>query len=158
MTPSDSRQQILPPLPISPLPQGEILMTSIIKEVAVEAPAEAVWDAVADFGAVHRRFAPGFVTDVELIPGARMVTFGDGSVVKELFLGCDHARRRLAYSVQSERLAHHSAAFQVLDDGPGRSRLIWTADVLPDEMAAYIAGRMDEGLKVAKEVLGRVPA
>jgi carbon monoxide dehydrogenase subunit G len=133
-------------------------MASIIKEIVIDAPAEAVWNAVADFGAVHRRFAPGFVTDVQLIPGARMVTFGDGAVVKELFLGSDPARRRLAYSVQSERFAHHSASFQVVDDGPGRSRLIWTADVLPDEMAPYIAGRMDEGLKVAKDVLGRVPA
>jgi carbon monoxide dehydrogenase subunit G len=133
-------------------------MASIIKEIAIDAPADAVWDAVSDFGAVHRRFAPGFVTNVELIPGARMVTFGDGSVVKELFLGCDEQRRRLAYSVQSERLAHHSASFQVLDDGPGRSRLVWTADVLPEEMAIYIAGRMDEGLSVAKDVLGRVPA
>lgn len=133
-------------------------MASIIKEIAIEAPSDAVWDAVADFGAVHRRFAPGFVTDVELVPGARIVTFGDGTVVKELFLGCDDARRRLAYSVQSDRLAHHSAAFQVLDDGPGRSRLVWIADVLPDEMASYIAGRMDEGLKAAGGVLGRVPA
>ena len=133
-------------------------MASIIKEIVVDAPAEAVWDAVADFGAVHRRFAPGFVTNVELVPGARMVTFGDGSVVKELFLGVDAQRRRLAYSVQSERLAHHSASFQVLEDGPGRSRLVWTADVLPDEMAPYIAGRMEEGLAVAGKTLGGVPA
>jgi carbon monoxide dehydrogenase subunit G len=133
-------------------------MASIIKEITIDAPAAAVWDAVSDFGAVHRRFAPGFVTNVELIPGARMVTFGDGTVAKELFLGSDQEKRRLAYSVQSERLAHHSASFQVLDDGPGRSRLVWIADVLPEEMATYIAGRMDEGLKVAKDVLGRVPA
>jgi carbon monoxide dehydrogenase subunit G len=133
-------------------------MASIIKDIMIDAPADAVWDAVADFGAVHRRFAPGFVTDVELVPGARMVTFGDGTVVRELFLGVDHAHRRLAYSARSERLAHHSASFQVQEEGPGRSRLVWIADVLPDEIAAYIAGRMDEGLKAAKDVLGRVPA
>lgn len=133
-------------------------MASIIKEVLVDAPPEAVWDAVSDFGAVHRRFAPGFVTDVRLEAGARVVTFGDGTVARELFLGSDPAHRRLAYSVQSERLAHHSAAFQVLEAGGGRSRLVWTADVLPDEMAPYIAGRMEAGLAVAGPVLGRVPA
>jgi uncharacterized protein YndB with AHSA1/START domain len=133
-------------------------MATILKEVVIDAPAAAVWDAVADFGAVHRRFAPGFVTNVELVPGGRMVTFGDGMVVKELFLGCDADHRRLAYSAQSERLAHHSASFQVLDEAGGRSRLVWTADVLPDEIAPFIAGRMDEGLKTAKDVLGRVPA
>jgi len=133
-------------------------MASIIKQIQIDAPADAVWDAVADFGAVHRRFAPGFVTDVVLIEGARMVTFGDGTVAKELFLGADPAARRLAYSIDSERLAHHSASFQVDEDGPGRSRLTWTADVLPDAFAGYLAERMDAGLAVAKETLGRVPA
>ena len=133
-------------------------MASIVKEILVDAPAEAVWDAVADFGAVHRRFAPGFVTDVELIPGARMVTFGDGTVAKELFLGCDHQHRRLAYSIQSERLEHHSASFTVAEAGGGQSRLTWIADVLPDAIGPYLAERMDAGLAVAKETLGRVPA
>lgn len=133
-------------------------MTTIIRLAGIDAPADAVWDAVADFGAVHRRFAPGFVAHVELVPGARMVTFGDGQVVKELFLGVDPVSRRLAYSVQSPQLSHHSASFQVLDEGGGRSRLVWIADVLPDEMAPYIADRMDEGLEVATATLGRVPA
>ena len=133
-------------------------MASIIKEITIDAPVEAVWDAVADFGAVHRRFAPGFVTNVELIPGARMVTFGDGTVAKELFLGVDNDRRRLAYSIDNERLAHHSASFQVLDEGAGKSRLIWTVDVLPDAMGDYLSERMDAGLVSAKATLGRVPA
>lgn len=133
-------------------------MATIIKTIEIDAPADAVWDAVADFGAVHRRFAPGFVTNVELIEGARMVTFGDGMVVKELFLGRNDDHRRLAYSVQTERFAHHSASFQVQDAGAGRSRLTWTADVLPDAVADYLADRMEAGLKVAKETLGRVPA
>ena len=133
-------------------------MTTIIKQIQIDAPAEAVWDAVADFGAVHLRFAPGFVTNVELVEGGRIVTFGDGTVAKELFLGCDHDARRLAYAIVSERLAHHSASFQVSDDGPGRSRLTWTADVLPDSFGGYLAERMEAGLEAAKDVLGRVPA
>lgn len=133
-------------------------MASIIKDILIDAPADAVWDAVADFGAVHTRFAPGFVTNVELIPGARMVTFGDGMVAKELFLGSDHENRRLAYAIDSERLAHHSASFQVIDAGPGKSRLVWTADVLPDAMGPYLSERMDAGLEIAGKTLGRVPA
>jgi carbon monoxide dehydrogenase subunit G len=133
-------------------------MVSITKSVEIDAPAGAVWDAVSDFGAVHRRFAPGFVTNVELIPGARMVTFGNGLVVKELFLGRDDTRRRLAYSV-AERFQHHSASFQVDDLGGGRSRLTWTADVLPDDVAAStVSPMMEQGLQIARGVLGRVPA
>jgi hypothetical protein len=133
-------------------------MATIIKTVEIDAPVDAVWDAVSDFGAVHKRFAPGFVTHVELIPGARMVTFGNGLTVKELFLGQDDARRRLAYSV-AERFAHHSASFQVDELPGGRSRLTWTADVLPDDVAASTVGpMMEQGIQIAKGVLGRVPA
>lgn len=132
-------------------------MASIIRQIEIDAPVEAVWDAVADFGAVHKRFAPGFVTNVELIEGARIVTFADGMVVKELFLGRDDAARRLAYSVRTERFAHHSASFQVIEDG-GATRLIWTADVLPDEVGPYLAERMEAGLEAALGVVGRVPA
>ena len=133
-------------------------MATIIRTIDIDAPADEVWDAVSDFGAVHQRFAPGFVTNVELIPGARMVTFANGLTVKELFLGKDDARRRLAYSV-AERFAHHSASFQVDDLGAGRSRLTWIADVLPDDVAAAtVAPMMEQGLQVAKGVLGRVPA
>ena len=133
-------------------------MATIIKTVEIDAPADAVWDAVADFGAVHTRFAPGFVTNVELIEGARMVTFGNGMVAKELFVGCDHDSRRLAYSVRTERFTHHSASFQVTDLGGGRSRLTWIADLLPDEIAPTVSGMMEAGIAVAKETLGRVPA
>ena len=133
-------------------------MTSILKHIDIDAPADAVWDAVSDFGAVHRRFAPGFVTNVELIPGARMVTFANGMVVKEVFLGRDDQARRLAYSVRTERFEHHSASFTVSDLGDGRSRLDWIADVLPDAVAPTVAGMMEDGLKVAQGVLGRVPA
>jgi hypothetical protein len=133
-------------------------MASILKHIEIDAPADAVWDAVADFGAVHRRFAPGFVTDVTLEPGARIVTFGNGMVARELFLGVDHTARRLAYSVRTERFEHHSASFTVSDLGGGRSRLDWHADVLPDAIAPTVSGMMDEGLKVAQQTLGRVPA
>jgi len=133
-------------------------MASILKSVEIDAPADAVWDAVADFGAVHRRFAPGFVTHVELVPGARMVTFGNGLVVKELFLGRDEQVRRLAYSVRAEGFEHHSASFTVTDLGAGRCRLDWAADVLPDSIAPTVAGMMGEGIEVARGILGRVPA
>lgn len=133
-------------------------MATIIKTIEIDAPVEPVWDAVSDFGGVHTRFAPGFVMHTELLPGARMVTFASGQTAREEFLGIDHEARRLAYSVRTERFAHHNASFRVEDLGAGRSRLTWTADVLPDEVAPFVAGMMDQGLAVAKATLGRVPA
>ena len=133
-------------------------MATICKTTEIDADADAVWDVVADFGAVHRRFAPGFVTDVTLEPGARVVTFAGGQVLRELFLSSDPATMRLAYSVQSDLMSHHSASFQVFDLGGGRSRLTWTADLLPEAAAPMVDGMMTEGMRIAAETLSRTPA
>jgi carbon monoxide dehydrogenase subunit G len=136
----------------------ETSTASIVQQIEIDAPAEDVWDAVADFGAVHRRFAPGFVVDTKLEPSARIVTFANGLVAREHFVSRDDDARRLVYSVRTERFDHHNGAFQVADLGGGRCRLTWTADLLPDAMAPTVAGMMEQGLKVAQGVLGRVPA
>src|SRR3989442_12037551 len=63
-------------------------MASIHREIAIEARPEAVWEALRDVGAIHQRLAPGFVTDVHLEEGARVVTFGNGMVARELDCRC----------------------------------------------------------------------
>jgi carbon monoxide dehydrogenase subunit G len=130
-------------------------MASIHKEVSLAAGAEAVWDVVRDVGAVHTRFAPGFVTDVVMEEGARMVTFANGLVAREVIVDVDERGRRLAYSVRGERLSHHNASFQVFAEGAG-SRLVWIADVLPDAAAVNVAAMMDEGMEAASATLGRL--
>jgi hypothetical protein len=130
----------------------EIVMASIHRELPLAARAEAVWDVVRDIGAVHTRFAPGFVVDVKMEEGARLVTFGNGMVAREVIVDVDDETLRLAYSVRSERLAHHNASFQVFAEGAG-SRLVWIADVLPDAAAATVGAMMDEGLKATSAAL-----
>jgi carbon monoxide dehydrogenase subunit G len=119
-------------------------MASITKEIPIDADPHHVWAAVRDFGAVHRRLAPGFVLDARLDDDARIVTFANGTVACELLVDCDDARRRLVYAVISERVKHYNASVQVLDDGDGRSRLIWIVDLLPNEIAPYIGGQMEQ--------------
>ena len=127
-------------------------MASIHKEISLSSSPAAVWDVVRDVGAVHTRFAPGFVVDVVMEDGARMVTFGNGLTALEVIIDIGEANRRLAYSVRSERLTHHNASFQVLPDGPG-SRLVWIADVLPDAAAVNIGAMMEDGMVAAKRAL-----
>jgi hypothetical protein len=129
-------------------------MASIYKDIPIDAPASAVWDAVQDFGAVHTRLAPGFVTDTRLDGDARIVTFANGTVVRERFVDCDERRRRLVYSVASERVTQHSASIQVIADGDDRCRMIWITDVLPHEIAPYIDGQMDLGAAAMQRHLG----
>jgi carbon monoxide dehydrogenase subunit G len=119
-------------------------MASIHKDIPIDAHPDEVWAAVRDFGAVHKRLVPGFVLDAHLDGDARIVTFANGTVARELLVACDDGRRRLVYAVVSERVKQHSASVQVLADGGARTRLIWIVDVLPDEIAAYIQAQMDQ--------------
>jgi hypothetical protein len=130
-------------------------MSSIHKDIPIDAHPDHVWDAVRDFGAVHRRLAPGFVTDARLDGDARILTFANGTVARELLIDCDDARRRLAYAIVGERVKHYSASIQVTADGEARSRMIWIVDVLPNEIAAYIDGQMDQGIIAMQKTLGR---
>ena len=130
-------------------------MASLHHDIPVNAHPDHVWAAVRDFGAVHR-LAPGFVVDTKLDGDARIVTFANGNVAREVLVDCDEARRRLVYAIVSERVAHYNASVQVLDDGETRSRLIWIVDVLPNEIAPYIGGQMDLGARAMQKALGRV--
>src|ERR1700730_6630684 len=104
-------------------------MTSIHKDIPIDAHPDHVWDAVRDFGAVHTRLAPGFVTDARLDGDARIVTFANGTVAREQLVDCDDALRRLVYAVVEGRVTAHSASVQVFADGDNRSKVLWITDV-----------------------------
>ena len=70
-------------------------MASICQEVVIEARPDQVWAALRDWGALHRRLAPGFVTDTRLDGADRIVTFAGGLVVREVLVALDDERRRL---------------------------------------------------------------
>jgi carbon monoxide dehydrogenase subunit G len=133
-------------------------MASIHKDIEIDAHPDEVWDAVRDFGAVHTRLAPGFVTDARLDGDTRIVTFANGTVAREQLVDCDEARRRLVYAIAGERVSHYSASVQVTADGDARSRLIWIVDVLPNEIAPYIDAQMDQGALAVRKALGRKAA
>jgi hypothetical protein len=130
-------------------------MASIHKDIPIDASPADVWAAVRDFGAVHQRLAPGFVLDARLDGDARIVTFANGTVARELLVDCDEARRRLVYAVINERVKHYSASVQVLADGDARARLVWIVDVLPNEIAPYIGGQMDQAALAMEKTLRR---
>jgi carbon monoxide dehydrogenase subunit G len=128
-------------------------MASIYREVLIRADPASVWDALRDVGALHRRLAPGFVTDVRLEEGARVVTFGNGLVARELIVDIDDEARRLVWSVVGGRMTHHNASAQVFPNGEDDSRFVWIADLLPHEVAPGIAAMMDQGLADIKRTL-----
>jgi hypothetical protein len=129
-------------------------MASIRKQFSIAASADKVWQALRAVGEVHR-FAPGFVTDCRMDgDDVRVVTFANGFVTRELIVDLDDQARRLAYSARSERLQHHHATFQVMDDGPGRCTVLWIADVLPQAAAATVGAMMEQGAAAMSKALG----
>lgn len=130
-------------------------MTSVRLDIPIAAPAARVWDAVRDVGAIHTRFVPGFVTDTKLEDGARIVTFANGLVARELIVDLADDTMRLAYAVvESEMMSHHHASFQVLPEGETACRLVWHADFLPADAEEPVRGMMEEGAAIMKQTLG----
>lgn len=135
-------------------------MASIHKEFVVAATPEQVWEVLGDFGAVHDRLAPGFVTGTRLDADTRTVTFADGTIVAERLIDLDPVRKRVAYSVVGGSLhpSHHNASMQALPDADGGTLFVWHTDVLPDELAAPISEFVEQGSAVMRRALeGPVP-
>jgi carbon monoxide dehydrogenase subunit G len=130
-------------------------MASIHREIEIDARPETAWAALRDVGALHTRLVPGFVTDTRLEEGARVVTFGNGMVARELIVDVDDKARRVAWSVVGGRMTHHNASAQVFANGARGCRFVWIADLLPNEVAPVIAAMIEQGLAVIKETLER---
>ncbi|MBJ6764738.1 SRPBCC family protein [Myxococcaceae bacterium JPH2] len=127
-------------------------MASIHKDITTRATPELVWAAIRDIGALHTRLVPGFVVDTRLEPGARVVTFGNGMVVKEPIVTVDDERRRLVWSAEGVPMTHYNGAVQVFAEGIG-SRIVWTADFLPHEASAVIGPMMEAGMTAMQKAL-----
>ena len=132
-------------------------MATIHKEISIDAPAEQVWAAVRDVGAIHERLVPGLVADTELEEGARLVTFANGLVIRERFVTIDDENQRFAYSATGGNAIHHNSSMQVFADGAG-SRLVWITDLLPDSVAPLVNGLVEQGSTIMKETLERAAA
>src|SRR5258708_31955975 len=103
-------------------------MASIHNGIIIDAHPDQVWDALRDFGALHTRLVPGFVLDTKLDGDARIVTFSNGTVAREVLVDCDDARRRLVYATVSERRKQPRASVPVFSACDAPSPLSWIVD------------------------------
>jgi Polyketide cyclase / dehydrase and lipid transport len=133
-------------------------MATIRREIATAARADDVWDVLRDVGALHTRLVPGFVTATRLEPGARVVTFDNGMVVRETIITVDDDERRIVWSASEGALTHHNASAQVFPEPQGTAKVVWTADILPDQAAGAIAAMIDRGMAAMKRTLDGLAA
>ena len=127
-------------------------MATLKREVLVANGAAAVWQKLRDFGQVHTKVAPGFLTALKIDKGDRVLTFFNGMVARERLVTLDDEQCRLVYSVVDGQASHYNAAVQVFPEGDG-SRVVWTIDLLPNELAPAIGGMMDAAVKVMRKTL-----
>ena len=128
-------------------------MPSIRRQILIEAAPDQVWDALRDFGALHERLVPGFVTDCRMDGEDRIVTFANGATYREVLVDLDDEARRLAWSIVDGPYRHHNGVAQVFPEGGG-SRFVWTTDLLADdEVVSQTADAMQIGIDIVKRTL-----
>jgi hypothetical protein len=130
--------------------EEEQVMAAIYKEIEISVASADVWAAIRDYRAIHR-IVPQIGCRMD--GDARVITFPDGRVARELLVGIDDEHRRLVYAEPGGRFISRNGAMQVVELSEGRCRLVWTNDLLPDEFAAMVAGNMDRGLVTMKQSL-----
>jgi hypothetical protein len=128
-------------------------MATIRKDIPLKAPPASVWDVIRDVGAIHTRLAPGFVVNTRLEEGARVVTFANGLIARELIVTVDEDAQRLVYSVVGGTATHHNASFQVIPSPGGQTSLVWITDVLPNDVATPLTAMIDAGAAVIQRTL-----
>jgi hypothetical protein len=128
-------------------------MATIHEEVEVKRSKELVWDAIRDVGAIHRRLVPGFVVDCKLEGDWRIVTFANGMVVRELIVDVDDKTCRHSWSARGQPLTHHNASVQVFSEGHNKCRVVWIADLMPNEVAEAIGEMIHQALQTMKQTL-----
>jgi hypothetical protein len=128
-------------------------MATIRKEIRIDQSKEFVWDAIRDVGAIHKRLVPGFVVDCKLEGDWRTVTFANGMIMRELIVDVDDNTCRHSWSVRGEPLTHHNASIQVFSDGPDKCRVVWIADLMPNEVAETVGEMIQQGLDTMKKTL-----
>ena len=132
-------------------------MASIHKEMEIDRSKEFVWDAIREVGAIHKRLVPGFVVDCHLEGDSRIVTFANGMVARELIVDVDDKTCRHSWSARGEPLTHHNAAIQVFSRGDKKCRVVWIADLMPNEVAETVGEMIQRGLDTMKRTLESNP-
>lgn len=129
-------------------------MALLRTEISIAAAPDAVWEVIRDFATGPRNMAPGFVVGSRADTDVRIVTFADGTVVHERFLGLDEDERRIRYSVFAGSVEpdHDVAEMQVVPEGSG-CRFVWTHDVRPDVLGPGFRASMDRGAEVIRRTL-----
>lgn len=129
-------------------------MATIRKEIQVARDSAYAWSKISDAGRAREIF-PDVLIDSHMEGDVRVVEFKNGMVVREPIVSVDDATKRVAWSAVGGATTHYNAVIQVFDDGTGACRIVWTADLLPNEGVGAIEPLMSAGMASLKASLER---
>ena len=95
-------------------------MATLRKQIALDAGATNVWSAVRDFGQVHTRVAPGFLTKLEIDKGDRVLTFFNGLVARERLVTIDEDQGGPVFASINADSYHPGGVNGLMGDGSVR--------------------------------------
>ena len=122
-------------------------MATVRKHAWIGRPADQVWAVVSDVGAISNWF-PG-IDESSAGEGTRSCRMGDMQIEEDI-VTCDHAARRLQYSVTGGMpIEHHLATVDVIDNGDG-CIVVYGTDVKPDELIDMVGPALESGIEGLK--------
>jgi len=130
-------------------------MASIRTEFEIDVDADRAWRVIGDWADGPVGMARGYVVSSIVEDDVRVVTFAKGNVARERLVARDEAARRIVYSLIGDTVCptHDNTAMQIVADGPGRCRFVWSRDVLPDELAGPLLAAMEDASQAIKRTL-----
>ena len=127
-------------------------MTQVSSTITINAPADAIWQLISDFGAAgHYLAGIGECTVVgEGVGAMRTLTNGGDSTVVERLETLDKADRRLSYALLSDTpFVNCLTTIVVHDLGLNQAELVWSASFQPDGIPPSEAVDLLEGALAA---------
>jgi hypothetical protein len=73
--------------------------------------------------------------------------------IREIIVDVDDHTFRHSWSARGVPFTHHNASIQVFAEDDNSCRLVWIADILPNEIAGAIADMIQQGLNTMKATL-----
>ncbi|MEX0645130.1 MAG: hypothetical protein WD076_07460 [Parvularculaceae bacterium] len=84
---------------------------------------------------------------------ARAIVFANVGEARELPVDTDDDAMRFVYSAVSPRLIAHSASVQLYPADGNKTRFVWIADFLPNDLKPCIDSQMAAGAAAMKKTL-----
>ena len=127
-------------------------MTQVSSTITINAPADAIWQLISDFGAAGH-YLTGIVECTvvgEGVGARRTLTNGGDSTAVERLETLDKAERRLSYSLLSDTPFGNCLTTMVVHAlGLNQSELVWSASFQPDGIPASEAVDLLQGALAA---------